>query len=377
MGLAAACDMKRLGLSLSVLLCALLGTLPALGAPKGQQRGRSQQARPERIAIPRLGHLRDSLPEELQELRPKLPQVLASNHDFDDHALKLDTKIWIKNQVTGKEEGVSTADFAFVGRHFAPNPEQTALVGSGPYKDYVIGLEPKTGGLREFRQAKAFRHDLKNAIARLAFGPGWKAIVEVWSLPETARWSKIITSRGQSRRVIHEQLEKQLLGSELVNNVPPEENINPVKNPAYVVNGKTPVQTAPSVLKSEVMTNDLDEVQANGLGDEAIPVITPDGKGRRRMHLWGYADDDYHNFDVAVKVLSEQVKKERWKDVKIRLYFTGRNDPNHKPRQVVIMSNGEVRDMFHSELKEDRKVIKMLKRWSEAQNLRPAAAQSQ
>jgi hypothetical protein len=112
------------------------------------------------------------------------------------------------------------------------------------------------------------------------------------------------------------------------------------------------------------MLDILDRIQAMGTSDQMLDVIGPSGRGRRKMHLWGFSDDDFGNFSTALKVLTEQMKpsKEyphgRWPDIKIALFFTGgKNNPTEKPRTVVLTAAGGSRPARPSEIGEARKVL--------------------
>src|SRR4051795_1463415 len=59
-------------------------------------------------------------------------QVVAFDFDWDDNIVYMPTKNYVYDRVTGKERGVSTADFAEV-RHrvHGPNDEAPAVAATG------------------------------------------------------------------------------------------------------------------------------------------------------------------------------------------------------------------------------------------------------
>ncbi|MBI3543165.1 MAG: hypothetical protein HY075_07820, partial [Deltaproteobacteria bacterium] len=188
-------------------------------------------------------------------------------------------------------------------------------------------------------------------------GPSWDALVESLSIPETALWTTFITARGHPEEHVIEALEV-FRALRFFRHIPPAENVYAVSHPKYKGSA-----ASPSAVKAQVMLKLLDRVQAMGSNDHMQDVLTPDAKGARKLHLWGFSDDDFGNYETALKVLSEQMKpsKEypngRWPDVKITLFFTGNpNNTKEKPRTVVLTPDGGFRPALASELHEARKI---------------------
>jgi hypothetical protein len=263
----------------------------------------------------------------------EVPRSTGWNFDWDDNIFNMPTTIRVTHKVTGEELGITTAEFALVRE----------LIGkSGRYADYVqkpdalrfFGDDPR--GVRNY-----FVEDVARAMAASAAGwqgPSWDAFVTAMSRPDTAARTTLITARLHSPATLHAGLvHLQQLG--LIKHVPPVENIFPVSYPplAEKLGGSA---NSPSAAKAKVMMQILDRLQAEALSPRAKPVTAPDGKGRRVMHLWGFSDDDWGNYRKAVDALLPEVRAGRWPDVKITVFFTGKNHPGEPPRIEVLSKAG-------------------------------------
>jgi hypothetical protein len=296
------------------------------------------------------------LPGRLQVRVPahRAPQVAATAFDIDDNTLRLPTKIWIVNAASGRQRSVSTADWAIARAHFAPAPDGKTLVGSGRFTGYKVDLDAHKGAFREFYdhpgEGHVFADTVKSALARGGKswqGPAWRSFVEAMSDPDTARRATFITARGHSPEGLREGF-AELQARGFIKYLPPKENFFPVNRDNFQFAGKV-VAGDNATRKTVVMRGVLDEVQANGFGRRAVPVVAPDGKGTRTMQTWSFSDDDYGNYQKAVTSLSTEVAQGRWPDVKITLEFTGRNDPAHRPESVVLRPDGTTRPQLAAE----------------------------
>jgi hypothetical protein len=273
--------------------------------------------------------------------------------DIDDNVLYLPTKIMLFNKKTGEQVGISTSKFA----------EVRSTVGlSGEFKDFELRGSTKDGSLRFFGDESDpnqnnILNDLKSAIANnqpsVWQGPAWNAFVRAMSSPVTAAQSSFITARLHSPATIREAfLFLQKAG--YIQNVPRLENIFPVSYPKFAPrfsNIATGAASAadPSALKAEVMKGLLDEIQARTVEDGAPLVVNQDGDGSSPLHTWGFSDDDRGNYTTAIKVLSAEVAKGRWPNVKITIFYTGKNTAE-PPEQVVIKNDGSLRTRKANEL---------------------------
>ncbi len=287
-------------------------------------------------------------------------QGMGWNFDLDDNIASLDTQIILFDKSTGQERGVSTTEFAEIREHIGR---------SGAYANFEIrDSDPAQGSFRNFRDNRdpaVFSRDLDRAMQSGDWkGPSWSAFEQAMSSPQTAQWSTIITARGHFPNTIHAGL-VGLVQRGLLKHAPPRENVFPVGLPGLVFGGET---VAPSEAKVKVMETYLDRLQAAPFGPSAQKVIGPDGgRGRRFMHLWGFSDDDYGTFKKTVSILGEQVKQGRWPDVKITVFFTGKDHPEAEPHAVVLKSDGTSRRRLPEETHEVDRALTAIHRRQQAQ----------
>ena len=62
--------------------------------------------------------------------------------------------------------------------------------------------------------------------------------------------------------------------------------------------------------------------------------------GKKKLHLWGFSDNDFENISKALSVLSPEVATGRWPHIKIVLFYTGLNNLVQRPGAFVIQSDG-------------------------------------
>jgi hypothetical protein len=275
------------------------------------------------------------------------PQLTGWNFDWDDNIFFMPTEIRLYRKDTGEEIGVSTTDFALIREEIGkPGKWEAFEMREGSLR--FFGDDP-TGAANHF--AKDVASTLESSSAWK--GPSWDAFVTACSREETAKQTTIITARLHSPETIHEGLKLlQRLG--LIEYLPPIENIYPVNYPPLAARlGGT--ANSPSAAKALVMREILDHIQKTKIRGDAKQVITPDGKDLRPMHLWGFSDDDFGNYQKAITALSADIA--RWPDVKIAVFFTGKNHPTEKPRVEVLMPNGKTRPATKAEIGEAVRVV--------------------
>jgi hypothetical protein len=100
----------------------------------------------------------------------------------------------------------------------------------------------------------------------------------------------------------------------------------------------TEVDVSPQ--KAAIMSDLLDRLEKVPVDPEAPLVWNREGTAMKRMHLWGFSDDDYANFTKAVEVLSAGVRDKKWGNIKITVFFTGKNHRTEKPHAVIITPTG-------------------------------------
>lgn len=283
----------------------------------------------------------------------RIPQVTGWNFDWDDNIFFMPTRIHIFHRETGERADISTADWALIREQVGKE---------GKYASYT--LQPSS--LADFAddptgRANHFLNDVVRAMetSSTAFkGPSWDAFVKACASESTAAATTIITARLHSPGTIHAGL-VELHRRGILKFLPPKENIFPVSNPAVAAELGGGSAINPSAAKAVVMARVLDQIQAHGLHAGARRVLAPDGSEHRRMHLWGFSDDDYGNYAKAVAALSVEMKKDpgRWKDIKVTVIFTGTNHPTVKPHAVVLGPDGAARPYLRAELVEVSRLL--------------------
>jgi len=193
-----------------------------------------------------------------------------------------------------------------------------------------IDKTPLTGSIKEFESGSGKNYFLEHVEQAIKNhpdgswqGPAWKAFVKSLSDPKTALCTSIITARSQTPEDILAGL-NYLKSKKLLARVPLLKELHSV--------GKAKDTSA---AKADVMLKQIDALEANS---------DPNA-------LWGFSDDDYGNFSKAKEVLSKALEGGRYKKVKIALFFTGTNNPDHKPTCIILNQDGSFRPMTDEELK--------------------------
>lgn len=263
--------------------------------------------------------------------------VTGWNFDWDDNIFYMPTQIRLWTS-SGEEIGVSTADYALI---------REKIGVEAPWDRHEFRTDLATGSLRFFgdegSRENIFLKDVLQAMASHRDqwqGPSWPAFVRATSNPATARNISIITARMHSPRTIYAAL-KELQRRGFIRHLPLQRNIFPVGYPKIDprFSGSS---GSPSAAKAVVMAHLLDQFDRLPLAGRP-PVENREGTGRAALHLWGFSDDDYGNYSKAADFLSKEVARGRWKNMKISLYFTGKNHPTIGPRLEVIQSDGSLR----------------------------------
>jgi hypothetical protein len=280
---------------------------------------------------------------------PEFHGVLAWNFDWDDNIMFMKTKIVVFRKGTKEEKEVSTGDFAVVEHQLGqPGTE---------WEDW----EQRRGdgeSYRYFRDSRGKNNFLDQVMEAMAGdpalwrGPSWDAFIEACSRPETARRVTIITARGHSPSKIWAALKKlQEMG--IIKYVPPVGNLIPVDHKKFRTDEST------SARKAVHMKRFLDEIQKRKVYGKA-DVVNRDGTGRAKLHLWGFSDDSFANFERAKKDLGEAIAADpkRWDKIKITLFYTGTKEAGVEPHAVVLDSSGQARPLnLAEELGEAKRLL--------------------
>jgi len=262
------------------------------------------------------------------------PQVVGWNFDWDDNIMFMPTAIVLFQKETGKEIQVETGEFA---------THRTEIGSSGKYANYELRSDRKTGSFRNFSDLSdpnVFKKDVNKAMSAVDKrwrGPSWNAFIFATRFNSSAKWTTIITARGHNPETIFDTL-KDFRDQKIISYLPKVEGIYPVSNPE--IGGEA---DSPSAAKTEIMKRLLDRISSQPIDPKnARQVLNRSGNGHKKLHLWGFSDDDKGNFDKAKSVLSKEVKKGRWPNVKIVLYYTSTHDEKERVSQV-IQPDGSVR----------------------------------
>lgn len=266
------------------------------------------------------------------------PPITSWNFDWDDNIFNMPTKIVLFDKQTGKELPVTTGEFANI---------RDKVGVSGKWRSFEIRKDNTTGSFRFFRDSPTgnyFLDDIQTALKTMKpevwQAPAWKAFAEALSNPETASRVSIITARGHPPNEIMEGLQ-YLQKHRYLKHLPPFEKLHAV--------GGT---ENPSHAKVQVMRKDLDALQATAIRADTPPVMNAAGTSTQKMHLWGFSDDDYGNYQVALKELSKDIQAGKYPDVKVTLFYTGTHNPAYQPHAVVIRPDGTTRPFHASEMPE-------------------------
>jgi len=271
-------------------------------------------------------------------------QIVAFVFDWDDNVFRMPTRIWLHDRRTGRERGVSTADFALI----------RADIGR-PGTAYA-DCEMRSDSLRDFGDRSSegtarFGDDIDRALkGRDWQGPVWSDFVAATSTRESARHTWLITARIHSPETIHAAFE-HLHRRGLIRFVPPVENLWAVSEARFVERFQRAFGTAPpggdvgdpSARKAAVMERILDGIEATPLAVGSPEVLAPDAHARGRYHLWGFSDDDLGNFAKAVEVLQRGVDAGRWRHVKVTVFYTGTNRADVRPHAVTLVAHAAPR----------------------------------
>ena len=275
-------------------------------------------------------------------------QITSWNFDWDDNVFYMPTRIHVFHKKMGYEKEISTEEFA-EARH--------SIGRFGEYADYELRNDDRTGSFREFRDKEGhnvFLEGIQSSVSNLPpdtwMGPSWHDFVDALEEPLSAAHTSLITARDHSSESLLEGL-KFLQEEGYLHHLPHTENLVGVSNPKFKGDS-----SSPSEAKTRIMKKSLDLIESVPIESGMMKVVDRDGKTFEALHLWGFSDDDFDNFEEARKVLSEEVAHGKWPHVKITLNYTGRIKPDVRAHSIVITSKGEARDRQDAELGEAFKI---------------------
>jgi hypothetical protein len=239
-------------------------------------------------------------------------KVQAYNFDWDDNILFMPTKIVVFHKETKEPLEISTEEFGQV---------RTKIGVEGKYKDYLIGnnqtledgsVNPQFSFInfrdKDYGVSNDFLPQVKEALKNspACFGPSFNSFCHALNDKDTAKRTTIITARGHHPKSLYEAL-VYLKSLGYFKYLPPVKNMHPVSSRKYEASAAHPSQK-----KLEILLNEID----------AIEKIA---KNSKVPHFTGFSDDDNATYQSVKKVIEEEVKKGRWPNTKVILYYTGHN----------------------------------------------------
>lgn len=291
-------------------------------------------------------------------------QVVAFNFDWDDNIVFMPTKVYVFDRASGEQKGVSTADFAEVrhrvyGTKGEPPHEKNTTWRGVDWGRYELRGDDATGSFREFRDLNGenrFLSDVRRMIRRARTtawqAPSFKDFQTSLSSPDAAKWSAVITARSHDPEKMLEGV-RYLQQRGYVRHLPEVGHLYAVANPRF--QGSS---ASPSEAKAKIMMQLLDQVDREPLQADMPAVLDRDGSASKVLHLWGFSDDDFGNYETAARLLSAEVKKGRWPNVKITLFYSGTRHDGVSPHAKVIKSDGSLRARTATEETEPERVLR-------------------
>lgn len=274
---------------------------------------------------------------------PSDDRPLILNFDWDDNIAYMPTKITLYRKTGAhgalpETRGVSTDDFALI---------RDKIGHPGEWENYELRRTATENSFLFFGPAgdgaggrNYFLEDLKSAV--LSGKPGWKgpawdAMVFALSNEETARNFGVITARSH---LPDEMLEAfaWLRSIGYIRYLPALENLHAVGGTAN-----------PSAEKARIMIAELEELATIPVGKKWKAVDGPDPVKRGQYHVWTFSDDDWGNFAKARDAIGEEMRKGKFGNTKVMLFFTGVNHPTESPHGIVLLPNGEPRPLTATE----------------------------
>lgn len=280
--------------------------------------------------------------------------ITSWNFDWDDNIMYTKSPVYFFHKKTHKEVALTSEEFA-QARQEVGKP--------GKWLEYEIDPNPTTGTYRNFREGsenyflKYIKQTVEQSKPQKWEGPSWKKFVVALSNPKSAKYTTIITARGHSSESLNEGL-KYLQQKNLIKNLPPIQNLYAVTYPGIkqTLRLQDPLPNS-SELKALVMEKILDDIESHKLGNVSAKVYDREGNCCVAMHLWGFSDDDYGNFETAVNYLSAKVKAGKWPHIKLTLFYSGHMKKGVKAHAVVIKTDGSTRAQLPIEVDEAERVL--------------------
>lgn len=214
--------------------------------------------------------------------------------DFDDNVAFLTTTCILFHKKTGQELEVSSAEWA---KH------HPAVGKCGPYKDYEIRFDEKTGTFRNYRDhatedlesrghtAQIFLRDIQQALLGsdlLWKGPAWQTF---YHATFNKRPLSVITARGHHPETISQGIQL-FVESGFLPHAPNFLSIFPVSHP--------PTRLALGLADEKASVAELKKAAIRASVDKALQVY-----GYNPHHRFGMSDDDPQN----IQMIHDEMKR--------------------------------------------------------------------
>lgn len=277
---------------------------------------------------------------------PKKGWASSRTFDWDDNIIRMPTKVALQHLGGGPELLISTREWALHREEIGIKGKYVDYSDDGPLAHRFA--HDTNSGVNYFLED--LRYLVENVPPSEWQASSFRAFVSACETPEGAESTYLLTSREQSPDTLHEGL---LFLQELgfIKHVPPKKNILPVFWEGWgdKIPGKNSQEKKSYAFRFMIL--DL----RNSLPvDESAWMIHPDGieAGAVRANSATYSDDDWKNFDMLSRLVGREFAAGRWPNLKIRLFFTPHDDPNHAPGAFVVKSDGTLRPLLPAEVHE-------------------------
>lgn len=217
--------------------------------------------------------------------------------DFDDNVIFLTTPIFVFHKETGEELALTTGEYARWSH---------AVGRAGPYRDFEVRFDDRTGSFRRFRDhdneqlaklnlKQPFIEDLAQALGQPDFhwkGPSWHTF---YHATFNARPLSVITARGHHPETIKQGISLMANEGHLAG-IPNYLSIYPVSYPG--------TRDALGDLDRTLGTAELKRRAIMASVEKAMEVY-----GVNAHHRFGMSDDDPRNIELIIQAMTKMKEK--------------------------------------------------------------------
>jgi hypothetical protein len=274
------------------------------------------------------------------------------NFDWDVNLVRMPSKIILFGLdkaiqlELSNEEWVSLRQWVGIAKSQLPVECQSGVPSN--WHEFQIDTQKSYMRFRSTPGQNYFLEDLKQAVLMHPQewqGHSWEAFLLALSQRDTAIRTSIISARGHNPIDVYEGL--QFLQDFILRTsnknifLPLIENIHMVGQMA-----------SPSEEKARIMLQQIRLIESQPIDVRTPHVWDADGKSLRQLHLVGFSDDDYENYQKMLTTLSAAFANGEINRTKVTLFYTG---GSHLQAEV-ITSRGELRPMLANEDREFKNI---------------------